>query len=72
MNNKDILNGAPDSATHWDYGGDYVRYNSSSDRWEFCDIDTKAWVSTCAIEGDIRALVDIKRIEELKKALEEL
>ena len=69
MNNKEILDNAPDSATHWDYGGDYVRYNSSSDRWEFCDIDTGAWVPTRAIEGDIRALADIKRIDELETAL---
>ena len=72
MINKNILDNVPDGATHWDYEGYYVRYNSSSDGWEFCDIDTGAWVPTRAIEDDIRALADIKRIEELKNALENL
>ena len=69
MINKDILSGAPDGATHWDYEGYYVRYNSNSYCWEFCKIDTGAWVPTRAIEAPIRSLADIKRIEELEYKL---
>jgi len=72
MINKDILSGAPDGATHCDYGGDYVRYESNSDEWEFHDKDTNAWIPTRAIDDDIRSLADIKRIVGLKRVLNDL
>ena len=73
MNNKEILDNAPEGATYWDcYDSYYVRYNPDSYFWEFHNKDTEAWVTTRAIEDDIRSLADIKRIEKLENALENL
>tara|TARA_R110000822_G_C15096337_1_gene471323 strand:+ start:41 stop:343 length:303 start_codon:yes stop_codon:yes gene_type:complete len=70
MNNKEILNKAPEGATHWDFN-EHMRWGHITD-WQFYNEDTKVWENTCDVESNIRALADIKRIEELKKALEEL
>ena len=70
MNNKYILDNAPEEATHWDFN-EYMRWDHIAD-WQFYNEDTKEWVDPCEVENNIRALADIKRIEELEKALEEL
>mgnify|MGYP003634828082 CR=1 FL=1 len=64
MINKDILDNAPTGATHWDFN-EYMRWDSSDD-WECYNENTKEWTHTCGLETTIRALADIKRIEELE------
>tara|TARA_R110002096_G_scaffold106069_1_gene233382 strand:+ start:894 stop:1199 length:306 start_codon:yes stop_codon:yes gene_type:complete len=70
MINKDILKGAPDRATHWDFN-EYMRWDSNYD-WEFYNDDTKKWECTCDVENNIRALADIKRIVALENTLQKL
>ena len=70
MNNKDILSGAPDGATHWDFN-EYMRWDSTVYNWEWeCyNENTKNWKYTRTAEATIQSLADIKRIEELENAL---
>ena len=68
MINKNILDNTPDGATHWDFN-EYMRWDSSDEWWECYNESTKKWTHTWGVEGDIRSLVDIKRIEELENAL---
>jgi hypothetical protein len=68
MNNQEILDNAPEGATHWD-GSQYYRYHK--DNWfsfhgfEWIDANEDELYTACSI----RSLSDIKRIVELEKRL---
>jgi hypothetical protein len=68
MNNQEILDNAPEGATHWD-GAKYYRYHK--DDWfsfhgfEWIDANTDDLYTACSI----RSLEDIKRIAEFEEAL---
>ena len=67
MNNQDILDNAPEGATHID-GDGYLDENNNS----YWNITKGKWCGLCelTLEGDIRSLEDIKRILELEGLLQ--
>jgi len=66
MNDKEILNNAPEGATHWDFN-EYIRHEGNG-KWSRWDNAIKKWEHTTSEIGT-RSLADIKRIEELENAL---
>ena len=72
MIDQEILDNAPESATHWNECN-YMRYNPNSGGWHFYDKTTSEWLYTytndlvnLAIAGDIRSLEDIRCIVKLE------
>jgi hypothetical protein len=63
MNNQDVLDNAPEGATHWD-GAEYLNTNTNS----YWRRTRSKWVGLdeLILEPDTRSLVDIKRIAELE------
>ena len=75
MNNQEILDNAPDGATHWD--GDYFyickdNANKSSEIWSVLKFNEWAKTGDLKISDliDMRSLSDIKRIAELEDKLQ--
>ena len=66
MNNKEILDKAPEGATHID-GEGYLNANSNS----WWSRKKSKWHSLCELDlqDDIHSLSDIKRIVELEEAI---
>lgn len=68
MRNQEILDNAPEGATHWD-GAQYYRYHK--DNWfsfhgfEWIDANDDELYTACSL----RSLADIRRIIELEKTL---
>jgi hypothetical protein len=69
MNNQEIIDNAPEGATHID-GTDYLNANNNS----YWNVTKCKWCSLCELflEDEMRSLADIKRIVELEKALNKL
>ena len=65
MNNQEILDNAPDGATHVDNEGDYWLMHPEKSTETFMDGD---WLY-CNPQEPLRSLADIKRIAELEKGL---
>jgi hypothetical protein len=71
VNNQEVLDNAPEGATHWD-GAQYYRYHK--DDWfsfhgfEWIDANTDDLYTACSI----RSLADINRIAELEEELLEI
>jgi hypothetical protein len=63
MNNQEIIDNAPECATHID-GDEYLDANSDS----YWSSKKSKWCSLCelVLQDDIRSLSDIKRIVELE------
>ena len=66
MINKDILKGAPDGATHWDFN-EYIRHEGNG-KWSCWDNDLKRWEHSTSEIGT-RSLEDVKRLVEFENAL---
>ena len=66
MNNQEILDNAPEGATHID-GGEYLDATTAS----YWSLAKSKWcgVDELILQDDIRSLADIKRIVELEKEL---
>jgi hypothetical protein len=69
MNNQEIIDNAPEGATHID-GTDYLNADNNS----YWNRKKSKWCSLCdlSLQDDMRSLADIKRIVELEKALNKL
>ena len=77
MNNQEILDNAPDGATHWD--GDYFyickdNANKSSEIWSVLKFNEWAKTGDLKISDliEMRSLSDIKRIAELEERLQNI
>jgi hypothetical protein len=68
MNNKEILDNAPEGATHWDCN-EYMRHTHDGN-WDYWS-KAAGWNETKP-EEETRLLADIKRIVELEKERDEL
>jgi hypothetical protein len=66
MDNQDIIDKAPDGATHID-GDEYLDANSDS----YWSSKKSKWCALCELilQDDIRSLADIRRIVELEEDL---
>jgi hypothetical protein len=68
VNNQEILDNAPEGATHWD-GAQYYRYHKddwfSFHRFEWIDANEDELHTACSI----RLLADIKHIVELEEGM---
>ena len=64
MSDKEILNNAPEGATHVDNNGFYLKAGKSG----FMEPDDSGvdWDYDCASHSEVRALIDIRRIAELE------
>ena len=66
MQEKEILDNAPESATHVDEEGDYCRASEESGyTWEYLCTNQNTWLDYGIAVG-LRSLADIKRIAELE------
>ena len=65
MNNKQILDNAPEGATHYDQG-EYMKATGYSEWVGYSN--SFGWVETEA-ESEVRSLADIREIESLKQQL---
>ena len=71
MTNQEILDNAPEGATHWDGGGYMIAegginnyFNPKKSKW--------IYVSELVLEPDTRSLADIAKITELEEDVEPL
>jgi hypothetical protein len=64
MNNQEIIDNAPEGATHID-GTDYLNADNNS----YWNRKKSKWCSLCdlSLQDDMRSLADIKRIVELHR-----
>ena len=74
MNDQQILDNAPDGATHVDRFGDYQKLNKDGESYQWTEMITGNfnWYSEKPIVSGLRSLVDIKELVELRKANAEL
>jgi hypothetical protein len=72
MNNKDILDNAPDGATHLQYCSDGVDVCYLKIGENFYFHDDKSWLKVSPILANISSIEDIKRIAELEEENERL
>jgi hypothetical protein len=68
MNNQEIINNAPEGATHIDAEKDYFKFSCQS--WMYYDDQEDDWFMTDS--KSLRSLADIKRIVELEALVEEI
>ena len=66
MTNQEIIDNAPEGATHVDEENDYFAFNARW-RWNLWHDETKRFEATRATTT--RSLADIKRIAELEEML---
>ena len=70
MNNQEILDSAPEGATHIGSEGDY--YKQPKGRGGYWGMYKGSWGRLSALLDDARSLVDIERITELEEAMNTL
>ena len=71
MNNQEILDNAPEGATHIDRFGDYQKLNKDGESYQWTEMigGNFNWHPEKPIASGLRSLADIKRIAELEKRL---
>ena len=69
MNNQDIVDNAPEGATHIDRFGDYQKLNKDGESYQWTEMigGNFNWHPEKPIASGLRSLADIKRIAELEK-----
>jgi hypothetical protein len=72
MTEQEILDNAPEGATHFSYDFLYLRYSEDQSNywWSLWLSDLSKWVDKVAVANGLRSLSDIKRIAELEDGLE--
>ena len=68
MTNQEILDNAPEGATHYDQCG-YYKFSISG--WEFYNLGL-TWIKTKVPPIEIRSLADVERISELEEEVKTL
>ena len=71
MTNREIIDNAPEGATHIDRDGLYLRYDLNK-VLELYHVNYKHWQQASTWIGVYRSLADIKRIAELENEVEPL
>ena len=71
MNNKEIIDNAPESATHWD-GDGYVVISKNKNNYFSHKRSKWATVYELVLEPETRSLADIRRIVELENHIQSL
>jgi hypothetical protein len=71
MNNQEILDNAPDGATHFSNDNLYLKFCRNRDKywWSLWLPDMDVWVDNVAVANEISSLLSIKRIVELEREL---